>query len=353
MSLSEKRAAAAYEEYCKTQGISPNKEELRGWLQEWRTLDEEQRQDQLQASQREGNMADDEKTQAKEKDWERAKYEVAANYAAARGLDVEDLPDPPDEKIREWLSNEAEALRKTAESLREHERMTAQPQQTESPYQSGAELDGNYTVQEARDRAAHIPGLHERGAAPETEAQRAARWEWEHKEQARDMKEIEAQGPKGEKDTMTDKKNKPPVASVSFGDVTGNVWENERKDGGSFYSATFERTYRDGNGAERTSNSFGISQLGDLKKSADVTEAQMQKLYEEQGKSNSKGETNVTPEEKSRVDQSLKNANIARESIGGASAVSGEPKPNDPSTMDKAREAGQNLNKSGVEMDKE
>ncbi|HEY4052741.1 MAG TPA: hypothetical protein VGL74_03315 [Terriglobales bacterium] len=79
----------------------------------------------------------------------------------------------------------------------------------------------------------------------------------------------------------------------------------------------------------------------------------MQKLYEEKDKSDTKGGTGVTPEEKSRVDQSLKNANLARESIGGASEVSGKPTPNDPSSMDKAREAGQDLNKSGVEMDKQ
>ena len=59
--------------------------------------------------------------------------------------------------------------RKAAESLREHDRMTAQAGQGEksSPYQAGTELDGNYTTQEARDRAAHVPGLHERQGAAE------------------------------------------------------------------------------------------------------------------------------------------------------------------------------------------
>ena len=58
---------------------------------------------------------------------------------------------------------------KAAESLREHDRMTAQAGQGEksSPYQAGTELDGNYTTQEARDRAAHVPGLHERQGAAE------------------------------------------------------------------------------------------------------------------------------------------------------------------------------------------
>ncbi|HEY4052740.1 MAG TPA: hypothetical protein VGL74_03310 [Terriglobales bacterium] len=113
--------------------------------------------------------------------------------------------------------SDEEKQREAAESLREHDRMTGQAQENKSPYQSGAELDGSYTVHEARDRAAHIPGLHERGPGPETEAQRLARWEWEHKEQGRDIKEIEAQAEKGAKETMADKKNKPPVASVSSG----------------------------------------------------------------------------------------------------------------------------------------
>jgi hypothetical protein len=311
LSLSDKRAAAAYEAYCSAYGISPNSEALSGWLKEWRSLDEEQRFDQLEATRKESIMPDDDRTQADEQ------------------------------------------RRKAAESLGEFDRMRAQVAEIKPPYQSGAELDGNYTTQEARDRAAHIPGLHERGPAPETEVQRAARWEWERTEQDRDMKELDAQTGKGEKNDMADRKSKPPVASVSFGDVTGNVWENERKDGKNFYNATFERTYRDTEGNERTSNSFGVSQLGDLRKAADVTEGQMNKLYEEQGKSNTKGGADVTPEEKSRVDQSLGNASIARDKIGPASEVSGKPTPNDPSSMDKSREVGQDLNKSGVTMDKE
>jgi hypothetical protein len=249
----------------------------------------------------------------------------------------------PDEEI-----NELEK-RRQRENLREHDRITAQAQETKSHYQAGTELDGNYTVQDARDIAAHVPGLHERMAAPETETQRSARWEWERKEQDRDMREFESKG----ENTMTEKKSKPPVASASFGDVTGNVWENERKDGKSFYSATFERNYKDAEGNDRTSNSFGVSQLSDLKKTADVTEAQMQKLYEEKEKSTTKGGTDVTPEEKGRVDQSLKNANIARESIGPASEVNSKPTPNDPSSMNRARDVGQEMNKSGVEMDKQ
>lgn len=268
-----------------------------------------------------------------------------------------------------------EQRRKAVEALREHKRMEAQTGQGDAPapFQAGATLEGNYTVLESRDRAAHIPGLHEREGGPGrfTDREFAARKEtesylkaesakagvspseWERREQDRDMGQFEAQTEKGESKSMVDKKSKPPVASVSFGDVTGNVWENERKDGKSFYNATFERTYRDADGNERTSNSFGVSQLGDLRKAADVAETQMNKLYEEKGKSNAKGGDNVTPEEKSKVDLSLSNSNIARDKIGPASEVSGKPTPNDPSSMDKSREVGQDLNKSGVTMDKE
>jgi len=55
-----------------------------------------------------------------------------------------------------------EQRRKAAESLREHDRTAAQAQEVKSPYQSGAELDGTYTIQEARDRR-RILRLQERG----------------------------------------------------------------------------------------------------------------------------------------------------------------------------------------------
>ena len=71
---------------------------------------------------------------------------------------------------------------------------------------------------------------------------------------------------------------------------------------------------------------------------------EQQKLYEEKEKTDTKGEASVTPEQKSRVDQSLSNANIAHEKIGRASEVTGKPTPNDTSSMDKSR---------GVDMDKE
>ncbi len=172
-----------------------------------------------------------------------------------------------------------EARRKAAESLREHDRMTAQAGQGEksAPYQAGAELDGNYTVQESRDRAGHIPGLHEReGPTP--------------KEMERDLKEYDAWAKTEGRDT----------------------W------GGGLNEKDVDGLHR-----------------------------------EQEAKSTKGGKDGMTPEQQERVDQSLKNANIQRESMSGASDVSSKPAPNDPSQMDKAREVGQDLNKNGVTMDKE
>jgi hypothetical protein len=56
-----------------------------------------------------------------------------------------------------------EQRRKAAESLREHDRTAAQAQEVKSPYQSGAELDGTYTIQEARDRARILPACKSAG----------------------------------------------------------------------------------------------------------------------------------------------------------------------------------------------
>lgn len=57
--------------------------------------------------------------------------------------------------------------------------------------------------------------------------------------------------------------NKKPVQKVQSGPVTGAIWENETKDGGSFYSATFERTYKDGE-EFKNSDSYGSNDLAHL-----------------------------------------------------------------------------------------
>src|SRR5262249_10269295 len=149
-----------------------------------------------------------------------------------------------------------------------------------APYQSGAELSGNYTVQEARDRAAHSPRGPERGRDLFSKEERELL-----KENERDLKELYP---------------------------THEDWE---------------KSYPD---VDAPRDKEGQWQWNDL-----------------QEKMARKGGSNMTPEQQERVDQSLKNANIQRDSIGGASDVSGKPTPNDPGSLDKARDVGQDLNRNG------
>jgi hypothetical protein len=64
------------------------------------------------------------------------------------------------------------------------------------------------------------------------------------------------------------------------------------------------------------------------------------------------GVTNVTPEEKQRVDQALGNVQLS-DQIGGASDVGAKPVPNGPTPLEKSREIGQDLNRAGVKLDQD
>lgn len=59
----------------------------------------------------------------------------------------------------------------------------------------------------------------------------------------------------------------------------------------------------------------------------------------------------MTDEQRANVDKALANTNISKE-ISGASDVQGAPAPNEPQSMDKTREIGQDLHKQGVTLDK-
>lgn len=60
---------------------------------------------------------------------------------------------------------------------------------------------------------------------------------------------------------MTDKKK--PIQRVQSGPVTGAIWENQTKEGEAFFSATFERNYRDGE-EYKNATSYGANDLTHL-----------------------------------------------------------------------------------------
>lgn len=60
----------------------------------------------------------------------------------------------------------------------------------------------------------------------------------------------------------------------------------------------------------------------------------------------------MTQERQASVSKALGQANISQE-IGGSSEVAGKPVPNDPTSVDKARDIGQDLQKQGVTLDRE
>jgi hypothetical protein len=47
---------------------------------------------------------------------------------------------------------------------------------------------------------------------------------------------------------------KKPVTTIRHGNVKVAIWENESKDGRTFYNATFGRLYRDGDSWRQTSS---------------------------------------------------------------------------------------------------
>jgi hypothetical protein len=65
-----------------------------------------------------------------------------------------------------------------------------------------------------------------------------------------------------------------------------------------------------------------------------------------------KGATNVTPDQKEKVDTALANMSISKD-ISGATEVTGKPTPNEPTPIEKAKDIGQDLLKAGLIVDKD
>jgi hypothetical protein len=72
------------------------------------------------------------------------------------------------------------------------------------------------------------------------------------------------------KKTKTTDAPKPPAAKVRVGLITGSIWERKAEKS-VFYTVTFERRYKDGEGNWQTSHSYDAADILTLAKVADLT----------------------------------------------------------------------------------
>lgn len=72
---------------------------------------------------------------------------------------------------------------------------------------------------------------------------------------------------------------KPPVAKVRVGLITGSIWERDSENG-TFYAASFERRYRDGEGNWKSSHSYDTQDLLALSKVADLAHSKILALQD-------------------------------------------------------------------------
>ena len=82
------------------------------------------------------------------------------------------------------------------------------------------------------------------------------------------------------KPEKTDEAGKPPVAKLRIGLLNANIWQR-KTDKGTFYSATFERRYKDANGEWQSSTSYNTDDLLTLAKLADQAHSRILELQSE------------------------------------------------------------------------
>lgn len=71
--------------------------------------------------------------------------------------------------------------------------------------------------------------------------------------------------------------NKQPVAKINLHPVSAAIWRNENQKG-TFYSVTFERSYKDDDGKWHRSGSFNAGDLLLLAKVADLAHSKIHEL---------------------------------------------------------------------------
>ena len=191
--------------------------------------------------------------------------------------------------------NENEQRRRERE-LSEHDRITARSaahasRDTLHDASAGQET-GDYTTEQARDRAAHTPSILDRLDAPRN---------------AQEEREMMA---------ALDKELFPT-------EQARQAWERETSPRAPPQDEAERRQWQD-----------------------------LRQMAAAENLDSKESNTNVTPEQQANVDRALQRADLT-DKIGGATDVSTNPAPNDPTPLEKSRDIGQDLHKQGVAMDKE
>ena len=75
---------------------------------------------------------------------------------------------------------------------------------------------------------------------------------------------------------MTENTN-PPVAKLRVGRIHAAIWKRKTETG-SFFTATFERRYRDGEGQWKSTGSYDADDLLALSKAADLAHTRILEL---------------------------------------------------------------------------
>jgi hypothetical protein len=76
---------------------------------------------------------------------------------------------------------------------------------------------------------------------------------------------------------MSEQTNKP-AAKINLYPVSSTIWRNQNAKGAFFYTAQFERSYRDEAGKWQTSSTFNAQDLLLLAKAANEAESEIRRL---------------------------------------------------------------------------
>jgi len=78
--------------------------------------------------------------------------------------------------------------------------------------------------------------------------------------------------------TKTAETRKPPVATLKNGLINASIWQRTTEEG-HFYSVTFERRYKDGEGNWKTTHSYSRADLLKLAELAEHANIHILNLY--------------------------------------------------------------------------